>query len=112
MADRHCLQRVEILRIEGRGLLKPLWRIVVASSGPKSITIEDLGCFLASTADPNSQELKILDFVKPLGRAVVASGESKSTWAAIGIPGQLKEHLVTWRLGMPTWAAIGIPGQL
>ena len=44
MADPRCLQRVEILKIEGLGLFRPLWQIVIASGGSKSSKeIEDLG---------------------------------------------------------------------
>ena len=33
MADRRCLQQVEILKIEGLEFVKPLWPAVVASGG-------------------------------------------------------------------------------
>ena len=61
MADRRCLRQVEILRIEGLGILKPLLRGAVASGGSKSSKIEGLG------------------FFKPLLSGAVASGGSKSS---------------------------------
>ena len=59
MADRRSLRRVEILKRECLGLVKPLWRTVVASGGSKYLKIERLELF------------------KPLWRTVIASGGSK-----------------------------------
>ena len=61
MVDRRCLQRVENLKLEDRGLFKPLCRIVVASSGSKYWKIAYIG------------------FVELPWRIVVASGRSKSS---------------------------------
>ena len=56
-----CHWRVEILKNEGLGFLKPLSSGVAASGGSKSANNQDIG------------------FVKPLFSGVVASGGSKSS---------------------------------
>ena len=46
-----------------------------------------------------------VSFAYPAAEEPVYLG--RHTWPAMGIPGQLREYLVTWRLPKPTWAAIG-----
>ena len=68
MAGRRCLQWVEILKVEGLGFVKPLWRTVVASGGSKFSKIEDLGFFkslwriVIALGGRNPQQFKIFDF--------------------------------------------------
>ena len=67
MAGRRCLWRVEISKIEGLGLFKPLWQIVVASGGSKhsKIELDFLSLYSGPAlppAGPNAQQLKTLDF--------------------------------------------------
>ena len=64
---RRCLWRVEILNIEGRGLFKPLWRIVVASHFQILFFLTSTGGPSTPPASRNLQHLKILDLLSFFG---------------------------------------------
>ena len=85
MADLHCLSRFEILKIEGLGFFKPLWRSVVASGGATSSQkeglrfVEPLWPTVVASSGSKSSRIQGLCVLKPLWWTVVASGGSKSS---------------------------------
>ena len=85
VAERRCLQRVEMSHIEDFCFFKLLPPIVVASSGSKSSKNEGLGLLkpllsgVVASSGSKSSKNEGLGFLKPLLRGVVVSGRSKSS---------------------------------